>query len=184
MDIEDESISDTGPPSSPRNPVDIAPTSMSNAIHVIRLRNIWARIHACVYSANAFGHVDDVTKHSHVAQLRADLEEWLRAAPQCPPRAGRTLSIFSTRAWYDLNYSGTILYLYRAQLAEDKDTPDNIFMDCMQAASNVCHIYRRQYIGTSIKYTWATLHCLFLAGLTYLHCLWTSTAVVEAVPQN
>ncbi|KAM0324310.1 hypothetical protein ACHAQA_008087 [Verticillium albo-atrum] len=155
---------------------------MTNAIHVIRLRRIWARIHASAYTANM---LSGEGKQSYITQLRGDLEQWLRDAPQCPPRTGATLSIFCTRDWYEVNYSGTILQLYRTRLAEDGGTTTHdVFMDCMKAASTVCRIYRRQYIGTAIKYTWATLHCIFLAGLTYLHCLWTSPAVREAVPHN
>lgn len=157
---------------------------MSNAIHVIRLRRIWARIHACAYSSMALGGVDDDTRRSHIAQLRSDLEQWRATAPEPPPRSGNTLSIFSTQAWYDLNYSGTILQLYREQLAEGKQSPDDIFIDCMQAASTVCRLYRRHYVGTSIKHTWGTLHCIFLAGLTYLHCLWTSPTACESVQHH
>ncbi|KAF9877052.1 hypothetical protein CkaCkLH20_05318 [Colletotrichum karsti] len=184
LDINDEFITDTGLGGTPRNLPGEAPTSMSNAIHVIRLRRIWARLHGTVHSANTPGGMDSESRRSHIAELRGDLDEWLRSAPPCPPRAGAALSIFSTREWYELNYSGTILHLYRGQLAEDKGTPDNIIMDCMQAAGNVCRMYRRQYIGTSVKYTWATLHCLFLAGLTYLHCLWTSQAVRTVEPHE
>lgn len=145
---------------------------MSNVIHVIRLRRIWARMHA---STNR---LDD----GYISQLRVDLDEWLRTAPQLLSRPA-ALSIFCTGDWYDVNYSGTILQLYRCQLAKDNGAAtQELFMECIKAASNVCRIYRRQYIGTSIKYTWATLHCIFLAGLTYLHCLWTSRSARDAIP--
>lgn len=154
---------------------------MSNAIHVMRLRRIWARIYTLVYSPAAFQDANEETRRASIMQLRADLEQWRVTAPEPPPRHGQTLSIFATKAWYELNYCGSILHLYRSQLAEGKQTPDNIFIDCMEAASFVCQEYRRQYIGTSVKHTWRTLHCLFLAGLTYLHCLWTSPAACRAV---
>lgn len=157
---------------------------MSNAIHVIRLRQIWARMHASVYSANTLGEVDSDSRRRQITQLRDDLEKWKNLAPPCLSRPSTRFSIFSSREWFELNYSGTILLLYRGQLAEDKGTANDIFMDCVQAASTVCHIYRRLYVGTSVKYTWATLHCLFLAGLTYLHCLWTSPHVLSAVPHS
>ncbi|CAH0052275.1 unnamed protein product, partial [Clonostachys solani] len=181
LDIDDASISSSGILGIPRTSPDTAPTSMSNALHVIRLRRIWARIHTCVYSTSMLGDVDDNTRNSHILQLREDLEEWRRTAPEPPPRSGKPLSIFSTKAWYDLNYSGTILNLYRNQLVEPENTPDSVFLDCMQAASTVCRLYRRQYVGTSIQHTWATLHCVFWAGLIFLHCLWTSNAACESV---
>lgn len=172
MDIDDDALSEAGLHSSPRTSLDDPPTSMSNAIHVIRLRRIWARMHA---STNR---LDD----GYISQLRVDLDEWLRTAPQLLSRPA-ALSIFCTGDWYDVNYSGTILQLYRCQLAKDNGAAtQELFMECIKAASNVCRIYRRQYIGTSIKYTWATLHCIFLAGLTYLHCLWTSRSARDAIP--
>lgn len=180
LDIDDSLLTESGVHGKPRTSVDEAPTCMSNSLHVMRLRRIWARIHTCVYSTRALGDVDDTTRQIHITQIRADLEEWRESAPNPPPRSGNLLSIFSTREWYDLNYSGTILHLYQTQLSEDTQSSGSIFMDCMQASSTVCRLYRRQYVGTSIKHTWGTLHCLFLAGLTYLHCIWTSPAVRES----
>ncbi|KAI4599316.1 hypothetical protein KJ359_001757 [Pestalotiopsis sp. 9143b] len=121
LDVDDEAITDAGLHGSPRTLPDQEPTSMSNAIHVIRLRQIWARMHASVYSANTLGEVDSDSRRRQITQLRDDLE----------------------KEWFELNYSGTILLLYRGQLAEDKGTANDIFMDCVQAASTVCHIYRR-----------------------------------------
>ncbi|KAH6695013.1 fungal-specific transcription factor domain-containing protein [Plectosphaerella plurivora] len=182
IDINDEAITKSGLQGSPRSSATEPPTSMTNAIHVIRLRRLWARMHASAYTANL---LSGDSRQSYITQLREDLDQWLRDAPESLPRAGATLSIFCTKAWYEANYSGTILQLYRAQLAEDDGTTTHdVFMDCMRAASTVCRIYRRQYIGTTVKYTWATLHTIFLAGLTYLHCLWTSPAVREAVPHD
>ena len=89
--------------------------------------------------------------------------------------------MFAKKAWYETNYSYTILLLYRGLLGEYKESLNKIFEDCIEASRNICQSYRRLYIVTSIRYTWGTLHCLFLAGLTYLHCLWTSPAAWESV---
>lgn len=150
---------------------------MSNAIHVIRLRHIWARMQIWVYSASAsFYGIDRETQVSRIHSIRGDLEDWRRAAPKLPPRPGKALTVFATEAWYELNYNHTILYLYRKQLVSSEPTPENIYLDCLQAARSVCRTYRREYVGTAVKYTWSSLHCIFLAGMTYLHCLWTSEA--------
>ena len=181
LDISDALISSSGINGSPRALPSEPPTTMSNALHVMRLRKIWARIHTLNHGKSNLGDLHENTRSCHTTQLRADLEEWRRTAPEPIPRPGRTLSIFSTKVWFDLNYSGTILNLYRTQLVDAERASDDVFLDCLQAASTVIRLYRLQYVGTAIKHTWGTLHCAFLAGLTYLHCLWSSKTACESV---
>ncbi|KAI5461692.1 fungal-specific transcription factor domain-containing protein [Mariannaea sp. PMI_226] len=166
-----------GTPRSPHDP----PTSMTNAIHVFRLRCIWARIHQYLYSENELDSADDATHRSRIEGLRAELDEWLASAPEVLPRTGHTLSIFSTRAWYELNYNYTVLHLYRTQLAEGRGSADAIFSDCLKAAKGICSQYRRLYVGTPVRHTWGTLRCIFFAGLVYLHCLWTAPRVCDTI---
>ncbi|EGU74471.1 hypothetical protein FOXB_15019 [Fusarium oxysporum f. sp. conglutinans Fo5176] len=111
--------------------------------------------------------IDDHTYHARIEQLRVDLDTWLTNAPQARLHESDDLSIFAKKAW--------------GQLVEYKESLQKIFEDCIEASRNICQTYRRLYIGTAIRYTWGTLHCLFLAGLTYLHCLWTSPAAWESV---
>lgn len=154
---------------------------MSNAIHVFRLRCIWARIHHFLYSEYARITTNDAAYRTQLAELRADLDKWLASAPQVVPRTGQTLSIFATRAWYELNYSYTILHIYQTQLAEDRGSTNSIFSDCINAAKNICTQYRRLYVGTPVRHTWQTLRCIFFAGLVYLHCLWTAPGIRETI---
>lgn len=154
---------------------------MSNAIHVFRLRCIWARIYHSLYSSNSLASLNEDANGSSVKELRAQLEEWIASAPQLPPRTGQTLSIFATRTWHELNYNYTIIHLYRAQLAEGRGTTQEIFLDCMKAAKYICTQYRRLYVGTPVRHTWGTLRCIFVAGLVYLHCLWTAPGIRDMV---
>lgn len=148
---------------------------MSNAVHVIRLRQLWARIQIWVYSSSSsFYGIDSQTRRMEIQAIRSDLDQWRHTAPTLPNRPGKDLTVFATNAWYELNYNHTILYLYRKALASSEPTPDEIFLDCLQASRTVCQLYRSKYIGTTVKYTWSSLHCIFLAGMTYLHCLWAS----------
>ncbi|KND95293.1 Positive regulator of purine utilization [Tolypocladium ophioglossoides CBS 100239] len=179
VDVDDPLVADTvhSTPSSPNDP----PTSMSNAIHVFRLRCLWARIHHSLYSDNALTSANDATYRSRIEELRAELDEWLASAPQVIPRTGHTLSMFATRAWYELNYNYTVLHLYRTQLEEGRGSTDTIFSDCIKAAKYICTQYRRLYVGTPVRHTWGTLRCIFFAGLVYLHCLWTAPGIRDTV---
>ncbi|KAJ4253808.1 hypothetical protein NW762_010203 [Fusarium torreyae] len=97
-----------------------------------------------------------------------------------PPRGG-ALSYFVTPDWYETNYNCAILHLYRVQITDTKDpAPDEIFLKCLTTAKKTCHSFRRQYFGKPMTYTWSGLNELFLAGLTYLYCLWMSPAARQA----
>jgi hypothetical protein len=180
MDIDDLYITDTGICGSPRSSSMDPPTTMSTAIHVFRLRCLWAKIHTSLYSDTTLSSPDSST-YPRTEQIRTELEEWLASAPPIAPRTGDALSIFASRDWYDVNYNYCILLIYRGQLTDNSVVSEKVFMECLKAAENICQGYRRQYIGKSVNYTWGALHFLFMAGLTYLHCLWTSPAARKAV---
>jgi hypothetical protein len=179
LDIDDSHITETGICGAPRNSSNDPPTTLSAAIHVFRLRCIWARVHAALYSDVST--LDHDTYNMRTEQLHTELENWIASVPPIPHRVSVALSVFPSRDWYELTYSESIILLYRGQLTDGKGAPDNVFMECVQAAENICQGCRRQYIGKPVNYTWGTLHTLFMGGLTYLHCLWTSSAVREAV---
>lgn len=178
IDIDDIDITDTGVCGIPRSSHHDPPSTMSTAIHVIQLRCLWARIHTSLYSDTSNTTSNNLAK---TQELRRELQIWLESAPPTPPRTGAALSIFACKEWFDLNYNQSILLLYRGQLTDRNCTGNDVFMECLQAAENICHGYRRQYIGRPVNYTWGALHCLFMAGLTYLHCLWTSSIVRATV---
>lgn len=158
---------------------------MSVAIHVFRLRRLWACIHTTLYSDTTLSSPAHPTYHTRTEHLRMELENWRASIPPLSPHVGEALSLFASADWFEVNYSYSILLLYRGQLTESKGgVADNIFLECLQAAENICHGYRRQFIGRSVGYTWGALHFLFLAGLTYLHCLWTSPAARGVVRQD
>lgn len=91
------------------------------------------------------------------------------------------MTVFASHEDYKATYNESLLFLYRGQLTDTENVQDEVFLECMQAASDICHSCKRLYIGKPINYTWSTLHVIFLAGLTTLHCLWTSSAVRRAV---
>ncbi|KAF5988298.1 purine utilization positive regulator [Fusarium bulbicola] len=181
LDLDDSVITEAGIVELPREYSSQPPKRMSTAIHVFKLRYIWARIHTSLLSDTVRLSIEDHTYHARIEQLRVDLDTWLANAPEARPHVNDDLSIFAKRAWYETNYSHTILLLYRSQLREYKESLSKVFEDCIEASRSICQTYRRLYIGTSTRYTWGTLHCLFLAGLTYLHCLWTSRAAWESI---
>jgi hypothetical protein len=165
----------------PRNSPSDAPNNMTKAIHTFRIRRILNRIHTCIYSKADPRCSGIHDQQMDVQNIRTDIEKWKSEIPPTPSHYGEELVLFTTADWYDLEYNYTILQLYRAQIVNHRtETTDDIFLDCMGAAENICHSYRRQFLGKPTSCTWTALHELFLAGLTYLHCLWTSPVAREA----
>ncbi|KAI8713851.1 hypothetical protein NCS52_01230900 [Fusarium sp. LHS14.1] len=178
LDIDDSNITETDILGEPRSPDSDSSTSMSTALHVIRLRHIWARLHASLYSD--VNNMDNTTHDDRVPLFRAEIDAWIASTPPIPPRTGAALSILATQDWYDLSYSETIIMLYRGRLIHHPGgggANDDIFLQCARAAESICLKNRRLYIAKPVNCTWGTLHVIFSAGLTYLHCLWTSAAV-------
>ncbi|TXB97298.1 hypothetical protein FocTR4_00011049 [Fusarium oxysporum f. sp. cubense] len=68
-DVDDSAITDTGILDSPRNHSNQPTTSMSTAIHVFKLRHLWARIHTSLFSDTVRLSIDDHTYHARIEQL-------------------------------------------------------------------------------------------------------------------
>ena len=74
--------------------------------------------------------------------------------------------------------------LYRGQITNSNHAAETVVIECLNAAEDICHGYRRLYVGNRekpVNYTWGSLHVLFTAGLTYLHCLWNFPNVRDGV---
>lgn len=154
---------------------------MTRAIHTFRIRRLLNHIHTRLYSKTDPTCSDKHDQQIDVQNIRAEIEKWRSEIPPVPSHANEELVLFTTADWYDLEYNYTILQLYRAQIVDHRaGTTEDVFLDCLGAAESICQSYRRQYLGKLTSCTWAALHELFLAGLTYLHCLWTSPAARKA----
>ncbi|CAH0020493.1 unnamed protein product [Clonostachys rhizophaga] len=175
LDLEDSSFSETGLCESPRTPSE-PPTMMTHAIHGFRFRNLLGRIHSTLYSDNTATDFD--RRNAHIKDLIEELDKLMasRPLPRSPPDGG-ALSFFTTPDWYQAVYGSTILQLYRFHITDSqRPVPPDIITKCMRAARSACHSYRRQFLGTPTTPTWGALHELFLAGLTYLYCLWKASS--------
>ncbi|KAK2699255.1 hypothetical protein QWA68_001961 [Fusarium oxysporum] len=183
LDIDDSNITETDILVEPRSPNSAFSTTMSTALHVFRLRKIWARLHASLYSD--MYNMDNTTHDDRIPLFRAEIDAWLASTPPIPPRTGAALSILATQDWYDLSHSETIIMLYRGRLINHLGgANDDVFLQCARAAESICLKNRRLYVAKPVNCTWGTLHVIFSAGLTYLHCLWTSAAVRHRTSLN
>lgn len=153
-----------------------SPTTLSHALHQFSIRCIWARIYASLYAPSAVAHFDHRVREESIRAFREELKDWMASIPPEPlrPRTGRPLSTFGSAEDYKITHNETILLLYRGELNQGKPGNEDIFLECMQASGEICASCKSLYVGKPINYTWSTLHVIFLAGLTFIHCLWVS----------
>ncbi|KAJ4256919.1 hypothetical protein NW762_009015 [Fusarium torreyae] len=181
LDIEDSAISQDGVLGLPRHLPDEPVTTTTHALHQFRLRCIWARIYASLYSLTASQGHSPESYQVQVSTLRKELDSWMAETPPEPRRSGAPITVFASLEDYKITYNESIILLYRGQLTEKNNEQDEVLLECMNAATSICHSCKRLYMGKPINYTWSTLHVIFMAGLTILHCLWTSSAVRQTV---
>lgn len=196
LDIDDENISPDGLRAAPRTDPTAPLTTMSGALNVIKLRQLWSKFSDALYSR--VSHAPDGTSYHpglSIETLRQELEDWRANTPDNLKSDGHLshpLSVFASENWFQLAYHYSMLLLYRHCIMEtphmaqqnypsvssraDADTRDRAFQVCSHHAREICLGYRRLYQskGSHVQFTWGSLHILFLGGLTYLYCLWRS----------
>jgi hypothetical protein len=175
---------------------------MTGAIHIIKLRQLWSKMSSEIYSEVSSSSTDDyrtcAAMTSHVPQLRQALEVWYAEIPQDRPHCPENgpVTVFTSKDWFRLAYNYTFLLLYRHCLTCEyhrrrdmvnthvvcsKAQIDDAFRECAANAQEICVLYRQTYQRSPVRYTWGSLHILFLAGLTYLHCLWSSEYIRKSI---
>ncbi|KAL3481445.1 fungal-specific transcription factor domain-containing protein [Aspergillus californicus] len=198
-DIDDENITPAGLLSTPRTSMNDPTTVMTGALHVIRLRRLWAKFSDSLYSRTSRSALDTQSQKTATEALRNELEEWRLSLPsQLDFAHSNPLSVFASSEWFRIAYDHSILLLYRPFITvatnqrdnnnlanmHDEEMVEQSFEQCAQCAREMCLLYRRLYQSSSIQFTWGSLHILFLGGLTYLYCLWRSRRVREKTRQT
>lgn len=177
LDLQDEHVTREGLKRQPRATGEPA-TSMTGAIHIIKLRRLWSKFANTLYPTTitrAMPH--STTRQVLAGDLRQELEEWYAAVPEpMDYPSSSTLSVFASKAWFQLAYYHSILLLYRHYITlppapGEEESVARAFEECVRRSREMCLLYRRLYQNSSIQFTWGSLHILFLGGITYLYCL-------------
>lgn len=191
LDIDDEYITKEGLSKQPRSLPSDPPTSLTGAIHVIKLRRLWSKFADNLYPTTTKPTVPHSTsQHVLAGHLRQELEEWHAAIPETVEYSGsHPLSVFASKAWFQLAYDHSVLLLYRHYITlppqpGEEESVEKAFEECAIRSREVCLLYRSLYQRPTIQFTWGSLHILFVGGLTYLYCLWRSLRVREQARQT
>jgi hypothetical protein len=180
LDINDEQMTHTGLNGNIRDPQADPPTTVSAAIHTIRVRKLWARIQAIMYPQTGIAIPADP---SFANMFKLELDQWLAAAPEQLPSNKAHNNAFGSSEWFEISYHHSILLLYRHQLVQDPiddATWSSVHLSSANSGREICSLYRQLYLSQWLNDTWGALHVLFLGGITFLYCLWTSNDVRKA----
>lgn len=183
LDLEDEYITKDGLKKQPRSIPNEPPTYVTGAIHVIKLRRLWSKFADNLYPTTTTSTIPRSTTRQVLAgHLRQELEEWHATIPDPVDHSGsHPLSVFASKAWFQLAYDHSILLLYRHYITfppqPEEENVEKAFDECAHRSREMCLLYRRLYQSSTIQFTWGSLHILFVGGLTYLYCLWKSKRV-------
>ena len=153
------------------------PSTVSAAIHTIRLRQLLARMQSVMYPQTGR---EPPSEPLFAAGFRLELDQWLAASPKQLEINRTHKNAFSSLEWFQLMHWHSILLVYRYQLVPHPTgftTAPSVYLDCANAAQSICVTYRHLYLTQRLNDTWGALHVLFLGGVTFLHCLWSSVDV-------
>ncbi|KAL3295207.1 flavin-binding monooxygenase [Colletotrichum asianum] len=195
LDIDDENITPTGFLAQARTSNLEPATVVSSALHTIRLRRIWARMQRTIYRET-----HSVAPHrnsSSTQKFKDELRAWMGAAPEQLVEGCAANNAFGSPEWYKLMYHHSILLLHRRRLVvRQRSSHDqsrwaapecddaSVYLDCASSSQAICELYRTLYLSQRLNDTWGALHVLFLAGLTYVHCLWNSPETRDTIRRD
>jgi hypothetical protein len=124
------------------------------------------------------------------------LAEWNESAPTQEDAGVRFSPMF-----FELNYWQTIVMLYRQSLSvpsgladdlksvpqdvqspvlsnlDEHENKDVVFIKVAQAGQKILKLYRQLHRKYLVNYTYLATHHLFIAGISFLYCLWYSPLV-------
>ncbi|KAJ9099575.1 hypothetical protein QFC19_006000 [Naganishia cerealis] len=149
------------------------------ACHVFKLRRIQSSICTFVYKPvaimDSFEEIDTTR-----VQIVLELNEWMTTFPA----KAQPISIFETNNWSQISYHNSMVLLLRPVVLEvsklrEHSNPRLLewFKVFTQSASAICMNYKDLHSKGKLGYTWLAMHCVFVAGLSFLYCLWIDTTV-------
>lgn len=193
LDIDDDKITPTGFLGQPRESSSEPPTTVSSALHTIKLRKLWARMQSKIYPQTK----DSPSPCNNMLtdRFKEEIRVWMEMAPDQLQEGRAANNAFASPEWYKLMYHHSILLLHRGRLVVNQrnrnpQSPQNVcedasvFIDCATSSQAICELYKTLYLSQRLNDTWGALHVLFLAGLTYIHCVWNSAYTRNAIRRD
>lgn len=143
------------------------------ACHVFKLRSIQSNICSFIYNPLRFK--DEESNDSTKVGILIELNDWMSTFPGKED----TSSFFETNNWSLVSYHNSILLLLRPTIvgiAKNKLNSSKRdfewFKIFTESASAICTSYKSSHLKGILDYTWLAMHCCFVAGISFLYCIW------------
>ncbi|KKK27063.1 hypothetical protein ARAM_000016 [Aspergillus rambellii] len=138
---------------------------ISAFIHTVKLRKINAAVYETFHSIGR-PLLDPTDLHDKRKWYFSELNQWLIDSP----RFLQTASTYQSPEWFLIAFHHGILSLHRPSRAAPIPSPDDLRI-CMESSIGLISSYSALYARNRIKYTFVSVHSLFLAAVTMLYVL-------------
>lgn len=149
------------------------------ACHVFKLRRIQSNICSFVYKPIPLMEMQEDIDSTRVS-IVLELNDWMSTFPA----KKQPISRFETFNWCSVSYHNSMLLLLRPVVLEVSRTKLNSparsiewFKAFTHSASAICLNYKDLHGKGKLNSTWLSMHCLFVAGLSFLYCLWIDSQI-------
>lgn len=150
------------------------------ANHVFKLRKIQSSICLFVYGPRHFSEDKDevnITRH----QIMLELNSWKSTFPV----RHDAKCTWETDNWCTISYHNSVLLLLRPVVLEVSEMKSGTSASAIEwfkiftkSASAICLNYKELHSIQKLSYTWLALHCVFIAGVSFLYCIWLDCSLM------
>ncbi|KAK9245938.1 fungal-specific transcription factor domain-containing protein [Lipomyces tetrasporus] len=152
-------------------PEDTPPSYKQVAVHIFQIRRLQSEIQTILYERAELPRRFATLKEWQTNMARR-LEEWHNSSPKSAKDMNCNFNLY----FLDLNYQQTRLLLHGISPAIPRPSVEAFFI-IADASEKVIRAYRQLHREKNINYTWMAVHNLFMAGTSYLYCLYHSKEV-------
>lgn len=152
-------------------PDDTPPSYKQVAVHIFQIRRLQSEVQTILYERAELPRRFATLKEWQTNMARR-LEEWNNSSPKSASDMNCNFNLY----FLDLNYQQTRLLLHGISPAIPRPSVEAFFI-IADASEHVIRAYRQLHREKNINYTWMAVHNLFMAGTSYLYCLYHSKEV-------
>ncbi|KAK9472498.1 fungal-specific transcription factor domain-containing protein [Dipodascopsis tothii] len=154
------------------NPPENTPPSYKTvAVHIFQIRRLQSEVQTILYERAELPRRFATLKEWQI-QMARRLEDWYASTPKSTEEMNCNFNLY----FIDLNYHQTRLLLHGISPAIPRPSVEAFFI-ISDASEKIIRAYRQLHRERNINYTWMAVHNLFMAGTSYLYCLYHSREV-------